>query len=105
MTAAAAEYRGIRHIFVDNITFLLNDSEKGEADHLRQKNAFTEAEDLQELIDLQAQNKTVREIAAETGFAPTTVHRKIKKALELGYKPSCYASFHSEAEQAEQLNN
>ena len=65
MTAAAAEYRGIRHIFVDNITFLLNDSEKGEADHLRQKNAFTEAEDLQELIDLQAQNKTVREIAAE----------------------------------------
>jgi len=29
--AAAAEYRGIRHIFVDNITFLLNDSEKGEA--------------------------------------------------------------------------
>ena len=29
--AVAAEYRGIRHIFVDNITFLLNDSEKGEA--------------------------------------------------------------------------
>ena len=42
-----------------------------EADHLRQKNALTEAEDFQELIDLQAQNKTVREIAAETGFAPT----------------------------------
>ena len=34
-------------------------------------NALTEAEDFQELIDLQAQNKTVREIAAETGFAPT----------------------------------
>ena len=29
--AASAEYRGIRHIFVDNIIFLLNDSEKGEA--------------------------------------------------------------------------
>ena len=76
-----------------------------EADHLRQKNALTEAEDLQELIDLQAQNKTVREIAAETGFAPTTVHRKIKKALELGYKPSCSVPFHSGAEQAEQFNN
>ena len=76
-----------------------------EADHLRQKNALSEAEDLQELIDLQAQNKTVREIAAETGFAPTTVHRKIKKALELGYKPSCSVPFHSGAEQAEQFNN
>ncbi len=29
--AAAAETRGIRHFFVDNITFLLNDSEKGES--------------------------------------------------------------------------
>ena len=210
--AAAAEYRGIRHIFVDNITFLLNDSEKGEAagafmkkilalkrkygltmvivghspkrqprtpmvqndlagsaklmnffdagiaigrsaksselryvkqvkvrtglnkydgekvllfklkqeqgytqfiyedtvseaDHLRQKNALTEAEDFQELIDLQAQNKTVREIAAETGFAPTTVHRKIKKALELGYKPSCSVPFHSGVEQEKQTGN
>ena len=36
-----------------------------EANHLRQKNAITEAEDFQELIDLQAQNKTVREIASE----------------------------------------
>ena len=26
-----AEQRGIKHIFVDNITFLLNDSEKGES--------------------------------------------------------------------------
>lgn len=34
-----------------------------------------QAEDFQELIDLQAQNKTVQEIAAETGFAPTTAHR------------------------------
>lgn len=70
-----------------------------EADHLRQKNALTEAEDFQELIDLQAQNKTVREIAAETGFAPTTVHSKIKKALELGYKPFCSVPFHSGVEQ------
>ena len=66
-----------------------------DADHLRRKNALTEAEEFHELIDLQAQDKTVREIAAETGFAPTTVHRKIKKALELGYKPSCYVPFHS----------
>ena len=41
-----------------------------ESDHLRPKNAFTEAEDLQELIDLQAQHKTVRQIAEETGSAP-----------------------------------
>lgn len=193
--AAAAEEKGIRHIFVDNITFLLNDSEKGEsagafmkkilalkrkyhltlvivghspkreprtpmtqndlagsaklmnffdagiaigrsaqdnllryvkqvkvrtgafqydsdnvilyrlqqvqgytqfvfqdyvkeADHLRPKNEFTEAEDLQELIDLEAQQKTVRQMADITGFPPTTVHRKLRKAHEKGYVPS-----------------
>ena len=77
-----------------------------ESDHLRPKNAFTEAEDLQELIDLQAQHKTVRQIAEETGFAPTTVHRKLKKAEQLGYKPSsgtqCPVPFQSCVEQAEQ---
>lgn len=82
-----------------------------EADHLRVKNEITEAEDMQELIDLEAQNKTVRQIAEETGFAPTTVHRKLKKAKQLGYIPSsvstsdddgCSVPFHSGAEQAEQ---
>ena len=77
-----------------------------ESDHLRPKNAFTEAEDLQELIDLQAQHKTVRQIAEETGFAPTTVHRKLKKAEQLGYKPSsgtqCPVPFRPYVEQAEQ---
>lgn len=210
--AAAAEQRGIRHIFVDNITFLLNDSEKGESagafmkkilylkrlygltlvivghspkreprtpmtqndlagsaklinffdagiaigrsakdpswryvkqvkvrtgeykydsdnvilyklqqvqgytqfvylDHvqestqLREKNEFTEAEDLQELIDLKAQKKTVRQIADETGFSPTTVHRKLKKAEKLGYQPSVTSSVPSQdgEEQAEQV--
>ena len=43
---------------------------------------------MQELIDLKAQNKTVRQIADETGFSPTTVHRKLKKAEKLGYTPS-----------------
>jgi len=59
-----------------------------ESTQLREKNEFTEAEDLQELIDLKAQNKTVRQIADETGFSPTTVHRKLKKAEKLGYTPS-----------------
>ncbi len=76
-----------------------------EADHLRQKNALTEVEDFHELIDLHAQNKTVREIAEETGFALGTVHRRIKKALELGSKPSYSVPFLSGVEQAEQLNN
>jgi len=59
-----------------------------EADHLRPKNEFTEAEDLQELIDLEAQQKTVRQMADITGFPPTTVHRKLRKAHEKGYVPS-----------------
>ena len=59
-----------------------------EADHLRPKNEFTEAEDLQELIDLEAQQKTVRQMADITGFPPTTVHRKLRKAHEKGFVPS-----------------
>ncbi len=59
-----------------------------ESSQLCEKNEFTEAEDLQELVDLHAQQKTVRQIAEETGFSPTTVHRKLKKAEKLGYKPS-----------------
>lgn len=67
--------------------------------------ALTGDKDDQELIDLQAQNKTVRKIAAETGFAPTAVHRMIKKALELAYKPSCSVPFHSGVEQEKQTGN
>ena len=92
---------GIEAVSLEN-NHVMDHGEEGYEDT---KNALTEAEDFQELIDLQAQNKTVREIAAETGFAPTTVHRKIKKALELGYKPSCSVPFHSGVEQTEQLNN
>ena len=33
----------------------------------------------------------------------TTVHHKIKKALELGYKTSCSVPFHSGVEQTEQI--
>ena len=60
---------------------------------------------LQELIDLKAQNKTVRQIADETGFSPTTVHRKLKKAEKLGYQPSVTGSVPSQdgEEQAEQV--
>ena len=68
------------------------------------KNALTEAKDMQERINLQAQNKSVRQIADETGFAPTTVHRKLRKAAELGYKPTpCSVPFHTGVEQTEQL--
>ena len=76
-----------------------------ESTQLREKNEFTEAEDLQELIDLKAQNKTVRQIADETGFSPTTVHRKLKKAEKLGYQPSVTGSVPSQdgEEQAEQV--
>ncbi len=75
-----------------------------ESTQLREKNDFTEAEDLQELIDLHAQNKTVRQIAEETGFSPTTVHRKLKKAEKLGYRPGASAAvpFQGETEQEEQ---
>lgn len=76
-----------------------------EADHIKAPSFSEDLDEIQQILDLQANGKSVREIAAETGFAPTTVHRKIKKALELGYKPSCSVPFHSGAEQAEQLNN
>lgn len=33
-------------------------------------------------------NKAIRQIAEETGFTPTTVHRKLKKAEKLGYQPN-----------------
>ena len=89
---------------IDGYTqFVFQEDHVKEADHLRPKNSLTEAEDLQELIDLHAQNKTVRQIADETGFAPTTVHRKLKKAEQLGYKPtSSSVPFHSGVEQTEQ---
>ena len=41
---------------------------------------------------------------AESGMSiTTTVHHKIKKALELGYKPSCSVPFRNGVEQAEQF--
>ena len=73
---------------VDNYTQLVFQEYGNEQDHLRQKNSLTEAEDMQEFINLKAQGMSLKEIAEETGYAKTTIHRKIKKAEELGYVPT-----------------
>ena len=63
-----------------------------EKDHLREKNSVTEAEDMQEFLDLQAKGMTLKEIAAETGIPKSTIHRKLKKALEMGMVPNVKAA-------------
>lgn len=55
-----------------------------EREHLRKKDQFTEVEDMQEFLDLQAKGMTLKQIAEETGSSKSTIHRKIKKALGLG---------------------
>ena len=69
---------------VDNYTQLTFQDYGNERDHLREKNGFTEVEDMQEFVNLKAQGMSLKEIAEETGFAKTTIHRKIKKAAEMG---------------------
>lgn len=55
-----------------------------EREHLRQKNQFTEMEDMQEFLDLQAKGLSLRQISEETGVSKSNIHRKIKKALSMG---------------------
>jgi len=69
---------------VDNYTQLTFLDYGNERDHLREKNGLTEVEDMQEFVNLKAQGMSLKEIAEETGFAKTTIHRKIKKAAEMG---------------------
>lgn len=59
-----------------------------EEDYLRKRNAFTEVEDIQEFVDLQSQGMSLKQIAEATGFSKTTIHRKLKKAAEMGIVPT-----------------
>ncbi len=58
-----------------------------EEDYLKQRNAMTDAEDMQEFVDLQSQGKSLKQIAEETGFSKTTIHRKLKLAKSMGMVP------------------
>lgn len=69
-----------------------------EREHLRKKNKFTEMEDMQEFLDLQAKGMTLKQIAEETGSTKSTIHRKIKKALELGMTANTTSAVSSTAE-------
>ena len=55
-----------------------------ESDHLKENNSFTEMEDIKEIVELVGKKMSIREIARETGFTASTVHRRIKKAKKLG---------------------
>ena len=73
---------------VDNYTQLVFQDYGDEKDHLREKNALTEMEDMQEFVNLKAKGMSLKEISEETGFAKTTIHRKLKKAAEMGVVPT-----------------
>lgn len=76
---------------VDNYTHLVFQDYGNEADHLREKNSFTELEDMQEFVNLKHQGMSLKEIAEETGFSKTTIHRKLKKAANMGLVPTSTA--------------
>ena len=59
-----------------------------ETDHLREKNEITEREDMQEFVNLHHQGLSYQQIANQTGIPKTTVHRKAKKAEEMGISPT-----------------
>ena len=59
-----------------------------EEDYLRKRNDFTEVEEIQEFVDLQSQGMSLKQIAEATGFSKTTIHRKLKKAAEMGIVPT-----------------
>lgn len=63
-----------------------------EREHLRQKNQLTEMEDMQEYLDLQAKGMSLKQIAEETGASKSTIHRKIKKALDMGMSATVNAA-------------
>lgn len=77
-----------RQEHVDNYTKFVFEGYDDEKNHLREKNLFTDMEDLQELVNLKAQGLSVRQIVEETGFKQTTVFRKLKKAEKMGIQPS-----------------
>lgn len=72
---------------VDNYTQFVFEGYGDEKDHLREKNAVTDMEDMQEIVNLKAKGLSVRQIVEETGFKQTTVFRKLKKAEKMGIKP------------------
>lgn len=73
---------------VDNYTQFVFQAYGNEREHLREKNAVTDMEDMQEFVNLKAQGMSLKEIAEETGFSKTTIHRKLKKAQEVGIQPT-----------------
>lgn len=72
----------------DDYTHLVFQGYGNERDHLREKNNFTEVEDMQEFVNLKNQGMSLKEIAEETGYAKTTIHRKLKKAAQMGIVPT-----------------
>lgn len=73
---------------VDNYTQFVFEGYGDEKDHLREKNAATDMEDMQEIVNLKAKGLSVRQIVEETGFKQTTVFRKLKKAEKMGVQPT-----------------
>lgn len=59
-----------------------------ERDHLKAKSVASEMEDIQEYVDLDAQGFSLKQIAEKTGAAKSTIHRKLKKALDMGMVPT-----------------
>ena len=43
---------------------------------------------MQEFVNLKNQGMSLKEIAEETGYAKTTIHRKLKKAAQMGIVPT-----------------
>ena len=76
----------------DCYTRFVYQGREDEQDHLRKKNQFTEMEDMQEFIDMEARQMSLREMSEETGIARSTIHRKLKKAKALGITPSIGAA-------------
>lgn len=71
----------------DSFTGFVYQGRSEEDEHLRCRSQFTEVEDLQELLNLEARHMTISQIAEATGVPRTTVHRKLKKAKGMGLMP------------------
>ena len=71
----------------DNFTQFVFQGYGDEREHLRERNATTDMEDMQEVVNFKSKGLSVRQIAEETGLKPTTVFRKLKKAEKMGIKP------------------
>lgn len=76
----------------DDYTQFVYQGRGDEKEHLRPRNQMTELEDMQEFIDLEARGMTLNQIAAETGRKRSTIHRKLKKAKEMGMVPTTTSS-------------